>query len=166
MRALLWEYDGTWQDPGPETEDAVVLQEEIASNLGWTLVEAHDINDEGCIVGWGEYENPGEPATINAFLLYENCPADCDGEDDAIVNVVDFFALLAQWGTPGPCDINGDGDVGVNDFLDMLAAWGPCCRQGNFPPPQTVQDCINRFGIDPLLLEKCICAVEPEQCAE
>jgi hypothetical protein len=119
-------------------------------------------------VGWGLFQEPGREATINAFLLYDGCPADCDedGIDDGNVNLVDFLSLLAQWGGAGSCDIDENGFVNVQDFLKLLARWGPCCRQGSSAPPQTVQDCINRFGFDPVLLEKCVCAVEPEQCAE
>jgi hypothetical protein len=53
-----------------------------------------------------------------------DCPWDC-GNGDGVVDVVDFLALLAQWGEPGSCDFDGDG-VGVTDFLEMLAGWGPC----------------------------------------
>jgi hypothetical protein len=53
-----------------------------------------------------------------------DCPWDC-GNGDGIVNVVDFRALLAQWGEPGSCDFD-DGTVGITDFLAMLAHWGPC----------------------------------------
>ncbi|MHC4101683.1 MAG: hypothetical protein ACYSW1_12470, partial [Planctomycetota bacterium] len=53
------------------------------------------------------------------------CPWDC-ANGDGLVNVVDFLALLAQWGGPGSCDFDGDGVVNVVDFLDMLAWWGPC----------------------------------------
>jgi hypothetical protein len=52
------------------------------------------------------------------------CPWDC-GNGDGLVGVVDFLALLAQWGTSGSCDFDGDG-VSVTDFLAMLAHWGPC----------------------------------------
>ncbi len=51
------------------------------------------------------------------------CPADLTG--DGVVNVSDFLALLAAWGTPDG-DIDGDGDTGVTDFLELLGAWGPC----------------------------------------
>jgi hypothetical protein len=54
-----------------------------------------------------------------------DCPWDC-ANGDGVVNVVDFLALLAQWGEPGSCDFDGDGVVNVVDFLDMLAWWGPC----------------------------------------
>jgi hypothetical protein len=44
------------------------------------------------------------------------------------VNVVDFLALLAQWGGVGSCDCDQppDGVVNVVDFLAILADWGSC----------------------------------------
>ncbi|MHC4383387.1 MAG: trypsin-like serine peptidase [Planctomycetota bacterium] len=54
------------------------------------------------------------------------CPWDCGDPADGEVSVVDFLAMLAQWGQVDvPCDVNGGG-VDVTDFLEMLAAWGPC----------------------------------------
>jgi hypothetical protein len=56
----------------------------------------------------------------------EPCPWDCAEPADGVVDVVDFLALLAQWGQVGTaCDGNGGG-VDVTDFLDMIASWGPC----------------------------------------
>ncbi len=53
------------------------------------------------------------------------CPWDCGPVADGDVGIVDFLALLAQWGGPGDCDSDGGG-VGITDFLDLLANWGPC----------------------------------------
>ena len=53
------------------------------------------------------------------------CPWDCGGDNDNNVGIVDFLALLSQWGTPGTCDFDGGG-VGIVDFLKLLANWGPC----------------------------------------
>ena len=54
------------------------------------------------------------------------CPWDCGEPGDGSVGVLDFLALLAQWGDVGSsCDFDGGG-VGVTDFLAMLANWGPC----------------------------------------
>ena len=52
------------------------------------------------------------------------CPWDC-GDSDGDVGIVDFLALLADWGQPGPCDFDGGG-IGITDFLKLLANWGPC----------------------------------------
>ncbi len=52
------------------------------------------------------------------------CPWDC-GDNNGNVGIVDFLALLGQWGGPGSCDFDGGG-VGITDFLSLLGAWGPC----------------------------------------
>jgi len=53
------------------------------------------------------------------------CPWDC-GDGDGVVGIVDFLALLGEWGAvDSPCDLDGGG-VGITDFLDLLAFWGPC----------------------------------------
>ncbi|MHC4826430.1 MAG: hypothetical protein ACYTEY_07730, partial [Planctomycetota bacterium] len=54
----------------------------------------------------------------------DTCPWDC-GDGDGTVGIVDFLAMLAQWGGPGPCDFDGGG-VSVTDFLLLLAHWGDC----------------------------------------
>ena len=61
------------------------------------------------------------------FVIAVPCPWDCDSAEstDGTVGIVDFLALLAQWGGPGSCDVDGGG-VGINDFLALLANWGPC----------------------------------------
>ena len=56
--------------------------------------------------------------------IITSCPWDC-GAADGNVGIVDFLALLAQWGGPGMCDFDGGG-VGITDFLALLAEWGPC----------------------------------------
>jgi hypothetical protein len=61
------------------------------------------------------------------------CPCDCAVPRDKVVSVIDFLALLAQWGRPGPCDCAQppDGVVSVIDFLALLAGWGPCPTPAN-----------------------------------
>ncbi len=70
----------------------------------------------------------GDPPVVDMgayeFQGASPCPWDC-GDNDGNVGIVDFLALLAQWGGRGSCDFDGGG-VGINDFLDLLAAWGPC----------------------------------------
>lgn len=56
----------------------------------------------------------------------EACPWDCGPDFDGIVGIVDFLALLGQWGQVGTsCDFDGTG-VGIVDFLKLLGNWGPC----------------------------------------
>ncbi|MCH7798723.1 MAG: hypothetical protein IID28_09820 [Planctomycetes bacterium] len=79
--------------------------------------------DPGCgvpvVVDMGAYEFQFDPVD-EVFL------GDLDG--DGIVGIVDFLALLANWGPcePGCClaDLDIDGDVGITDFLLLLASWG------------------------------------------
>jgi hypothetical protein len=91
------------------------------------------------------------------------CPWDCQKSPNGAVGVVDFLELLAQWGQEcTSCDFGvGAAGVGVEDFLAFLGHWGPCGVSGG-TPPQSVQDCIDRFGLeDPQILQACICAIDP-----
>jgi len=40
--------------------------------------------------------------------------------------------------------------------LLLLASWGPCGEPGAVPPPRSVQDCIQRYGFDPVRFAACI----------
>jgi hypothetical protein len=95
------------------------------------------------------------------------CPMDCADDGDGVVDVEDFLALLAQWGEEcTSCDQRDEPGVGVLEFLRMLEYWGPC-PEGGGRIPQTVQECIDKIGLEePLVLAACICTVEPEACEE
>ncbi len=79
--------------------------------------------DPGCgvpvVVDMGAYEFQFDPVE-EVFL------GDLDG--DGTVGIVDFLALLADWGPcePGCClaDLDIDRDVGIIDFLILLGNWG------------------------------------------
>jgi len=64
------------------------------------------------------------PFTITGETVIAACPWDC-GDDNGDVGIVDFLAMLAQWGGTGSCDFDGGG-VSITDFLVLLANWGPC----------------------------------------
>jgi hypothetical protein len=55
---------------------------------------------------------------------FQRCSCDLDG--NGTVDTVDFFDLLAQWGTDpgGPPDFDGNGDVDVLDFFLLIGCWG------------------------------------------
>jgi hypothetical protein len=57
---------------------------------------------------------------------YESQCSSCDLDGNCRVDTVDFFALLAQWGSNpgGPPDFDGNGDVDVLDFFLLIANWG------------------------------------------
>ncbi len=61
------------------------------------------------------------------WAAFVPCPWDC-GDFDGIVGIVDFLAILAQWGQVGTqCDMGfGAPAVGIDEFLGLLANWGPC----------------------------------------
>ena len=110
----------------------------------------------------------GSPAVawddLYTLIIRQQCVADLDGDNE--VGIVDFLTLLGNWGTSGPGDLDCDGTVGILDFLALLAAWGPCPLGGG-SVPQTVQDCLDRFGLEDLVVrEECICRVEPQECPE
>ena len=72
------------------------------------------------LIGWTAADAYG------MLVAPPSCPWDCGTPSDGQVGVVDFLAILAQWGQVGtPCDFDGAG-VGVTDFLALLANWGPC----------------------------------------
>ena len=147
-------------------EQLADLNDAIDPASDWELFRAHDINDKGCITGWGEFLVNNRPED-HVFLLCEDCVADCSGDPDCNVSTVDLLALLAQWGGPGSCDIDGSGTVGTTDLLLLLGAWGSCCSTSGGSAPQSVSDCLSRFCCEPedmLALEKCLCAVDPQGC--
>ena len=64
--------------------------------------------------------------TITCAPIAPPCPWDCGNPADGMIDVVDFLALLAQWGQVGTaCDVNGGG-VDVTDFLEIVGNWGSC----------------------------------------
>jgi hypothetical protein len=84
-------------------------------SLGGTIGQA-----EAGTAGGGSFVLTG------GFWSTPPCPWDCAAGGDGTVDVVDFLALLAEWGQAGTrCDVDGGG-VGITDFLAMLAVWGPC----------------------------------------
>jgi hypothetical protein len=55
------------------------------------------------------------------------CPGDC-GRKDGTVDIVDFLALLGEWGKAGgECDLGlGAPGVGMEEFNALLGNWGEC----------------------------------------
>ncbi len=55
-----------------------------------------------------------------------NTPLPGDINGDGVVNILDFNALLVQWGQTGPnlsADLNHDGVVGILDFNILIIHW-------------------------------------------
>ncbi len=92
------------------------------------------------------------------------CPWDCGGDNDGNVGIIDFLALLAQWGGPGSCDVDGGG-VGISDFLNLLANWGPC-QAGGCGAPGDGNCCIANGtpACDDPVCCAAVCSVDPFCC--
>jgi len=62
---------------------------------------------------------------MRQFQVGLACTGDC-GETDGVVDVLDFLAVLTQWGMTGTsCDFLANG-VDTGDLLTVLASWGVC----------------------------------------
>jgi hypothetical protein len=96
------------------------------TSFGW-LVKGNEVGDRTSkkFVSKDSPDIPVRPRLTIEYLP-PPCPWDCGDPADGKVNIVDFLALLAQWGQIGvSCDFDGGG-VSVTDFLRMLAEWGTC----------------------------------------
>jgi hypothetical protein len=91
------------------------------------------------------------------------CVQDVDGDGD--VGLSDLLVVLSSFTTCAcslcPGDLDGDGVAGFSDILAVLGAWGPCSG-GAGSIPQTVEDCFEKFGSDPVALEACLQAIGGE----
>ncbi len=99
----------------------------VTGQIGDEIFRIQDVNGDGDAFDIGEVllfaDAIFEPGGIVA--LEDTCPWDC-GDDDGMVGIVDFLAVLGQWGMVGSsCDFSGTG-VGINQFLKLLGHWGPC----------------------------------------
>ncbi len=116
----------TWQTQ-------IETQSTSANALRWGTMYNYrfdaDSGPEAVTATLGLYRGNPPDALMFAILGPEGvliqCPWDC-GDQDGTVGIVDFLALLGQWGQVGSsCDFDGGG-VGIVSFLDLLGNWGPC----------------------------------------
>jgi len=133
--------DGVLLEPTPELD--------VLDRILDGLVDGNVVVDMGAYEFGNQFDPPG-------------CVFACSGSEEPGVGIVDFLALLAQWGmTATSCDFFCNG-VGIVELLALLAHWGPDCGSPAQGPPQSVQDCIDRFGTeDPQVLQNCICMIDP-----
>ncbi len=160
LSGALWTVaNGTTQWSGYNVNDLICNLELLDPEGNATVVELQDINEgfESC----GEWRigAAGDPRACVVVPIFNCCNGDLN--EDGMIGVDDLLLLLADWGDAyayEPSDINGDGAVDVTDLLELLSLWGPC---GNPPGsiPQSVQDCITKYGLDPSnheALKKCL----------
>lgn len=88
----------------------------------------------------------------------------CTGADvnrDGSVDFIDLLEVLAAWDTVCencswcPADTDGNRVVDFSDLLNVLASWTVDCLTFS-GPPQSVQDCWERYGSDPAAFEACV----------
>jgi hypothetical protein len=94
-------------------------------------VVAADMNEDTAldlVTVNGKVADSGGSVSVLLNSTAAPCPCDCADPSDGTVNVVDFLALIGDWGGAGPCDCAQppDGVVNVVDFLAMLGVWGSC----------------------------------------
>ncbi len=74
----------------------------------------------------GHVNDGGFCCSTEICVTIPDCTPECDLDGDGIVGIVDFLALLANWGPADMClpaDLDFDGEVGITDFLILLGNW-------------------------------------------
>ncbi len=117
------------------------LNDALAPECPWLLIEATDVNEAGTIVGWGR-----RAGAIHAWRLVARCPepgltehyCSADITGDCRVDLADLSRLLAHYGCTQGCgradgDIDppsccGDGDVDLADLSLLLSQYGDDCN--------------------------------------
>jgi hypothetical protein len=127
--------------------------------------DGNEVEDTPDLELGARIEGPPGAAAIVDFGAYEHrCFGDVN--EDCVVDVFDLLALLDAWGPCPDCpeditDSSGgapDGVVDVWDLLSLLGDWS-CGSMHPEAAPQSVYDCINRYGGEPEKLEGCIEAI-------
>lgn len=167
--AVRWHEDGqggwTFEDLSPS--GSIVDYGTCSSVL--TVTYAFDVSVDGWIVGAGRLNAPAQGFPWHTYLLVplirSDCPADIDGDGE--VGLGDLLIALSTFDACPQCstcaaDINGDRSVDFGDLLGILGTWGEC---GGDPGliPQTVADCFQKFGSDPIALEACLSSIGANQ---
>jgi len=112
--------------PGPTTAFVWVdglpvnLNTLLAAGANVNLRSAPALNESGVIIAQGR-TSQGQ----NVVVVLTPRPRQAgDVNCDEIVNQLDIFAVIEDWGdSVSPADINDDGIVNVNDLLQVITNW-------------------------------------------
>jgi hypothetical protein len=115
----------TWGTTAGMVADVQEWLDNPGANFGWLILGNEAVQQTARRFGSHEAQAALQPSLIVGYTPPPPCAQDC-GNDDNVVDTVDFLALLQQWPGPGSCDTDGDGVIDTVDFLDLLAHWGPC----------------------------------------
>ena len=173
-RGVVWYEEGaTWKVmfPGvgiPRSPGTLVIDTCLTTGLPEPVdvepTHLYDVNENLAIVGRADVSGIAGPFTEELHLVILMPRLGCTGADvnrDGIVDFTDLLEVLAAWDTECencswcPADTNSDGIVDFNDILTVTSSWTLDCLTFT-GPPQSVQDCWERYGSDPAAFEACI----------
>jgi hypothetical protein len=115
----------TWGSTAQMVADVQAWLDSPQSNFGWLIRGNEAVQQTARRFGSHEALPALQPVLTVQYTPPPPCPWDC-GNNDGVVETVDFLALLQQWPGPGACDINNDGVIDTVDFLALLSHWGLC----------------------------------------
>lgn len=134
----LWERSsGTWSVLDLDSAPAIGG----ATTNTWSLLRAHDINDDTWIVALGSYQGIQQaPLSSGNYLVLltpdQRCEADLNGS--GCVDIDDMLLIVNTWGqqcAPGWfCvigDVNTDYVVDIDDLLAVVNGWCPSVCNGS-----------------------------------
>ena len=140
----------------------LVADEERAADVEPTHL--YDVNENIAIVGRADVSGIAGSSTAELHLVVLLPRIGCTGADvnrDGSVDFIDLLEVLAAWDTVCencswcPADTDGNRVVDFSDLLNVLASWTVDCLTFS-GPPQSVQDCWERYGSDPAAFEACV----------
>ncbi len=114
----------TWGSTSQMVTDVQAWLDSPQSNFGWLIRGNEAVLQTARRFGSHEAQPALQPVLTVQYTA-PSCPWDC-GNNDGVVDTVDFLALLQQWPGPGACDIVFDGTIDTVDFLALLSHWGIC----------------------------------------
>ncbi len=95
--------------------------------FGWLLKSGEVVLNTSKKFASRESLKPDQHPILVIEFAPPPCPGDC-GKKDGTVDIVDFLALLGEWGKAGgECDLGlGGPGVGMEEFNALLGNWGEC----------------------------------------